>query len=62
MYHAGAGKSVPTESDTIAILDIAPLILERLVIHCECCSNRAGDIVEAQGNGRVAVIAVVDDS
>lgn len=32
-YHAGAGENVPTQSNTIAILDLAPLLLERLVIH-----------------------------
>lgn len=35
-YHARAGKRVPAESDAIAILDIAPLVLESLVVHgCE---------------------------
>lgn len=31
-YHARAGECVPTETDTIAILNIAPLLLERLVV------------------------------
>ena len=33
--HARAGKHIPTQSDAIAILHLAPLVLERLVIHLE---------------------------
>ena len=32
-YHARAGKGIPAESDAIPILDVAPLIFERLVLH-----------------------------
>lgn len=31
-YHARAGERVPTETDAIPVLDIAPLILERLKV------------------------------
>ena len=31
-YHARAGERVPTETDTISVLDIAPLVLERLEV------------------------------
>jgi hypothetical protein len=31
--HARAWKRVPAESDAIAILDIAPLIFQRFVVH-----------------------------
>ena len=32
-YHSRTWKRIPTEPDTIAVLDIAPLILQRLKIH-----------------------------
>jgi hypothetical protein len=32
-HHAGAGKDIPTQTDTIAILDLAPLLLYRFVVH-----------------------------
>lgn len=38
--HAGAGKGVPTQSNPIAILDIAPLVLQRLVIHVDWLMGR----------------------
>jgi len=31
--HASAGEDVPTEADTITVLDLTPLLLELLVIH-----------------------------
>lgn len=32
-YHPGARKDIPAETDTIAFLDIAPLLFESLIIH-----------------------------
>jgi len=32
-FHASAGEDVPTEADTITVLDLTPLLLELLVIH-----------------------------
>lgn len=32
-YHPGTRKNVPAETDTIALLNVAPLLLESLVIH-----------------------------
>lgn len=32
-YHPGARKDIPAETDAIALLDIAPLLLESLIIH-----------------------------
>jgi hypothetical protein len=45
-YHARARKRVPAETDTIPILDIAPLLLEGLVV-CHvglCCGLRSAGI------------------
>ena len=31
-YHARAGEGVPTETDAILVLNVAPLILQSLVV------------------------------
>lgn len=31
-YHARAGKRVPAEAEAISVLDLAPLVLERLKV------------------------------
>lgn len=31
--HAGAGEDVPAQTDAIAVLDLTPLLFQRLVIH-----------------------------
>lgn len=38
--HAGAWEDIPTESQTIAVLDFTPLLLERLDIHI--CDSTGG--------------------
>jgi len=38
--HAGAGEDIPAQADSIAVLDLTPLLLEGVVIHvagCDCC-------------------------
>lgn len=37
-YHPRAGESVPAEADPISILNLAPLLLQRLVVHVEVWS------------------------
>jgi hypothetical protein len=32
-HHACAGKDIPAESNTIAIFDLIPLVLQRLEVH-----------------------------
>lgn len=32
--HARAGENVPAQANAIAVLDLAPLLLESFVIHC----------------------------
>jgi hypothetical protein len=34
-YHARAGKVIPAQPDAITILNLTPLILKCLVVHCE---------------------------
>jgi len=31
--HSGAGEDIPAEAHAIALFDVAPLLLERLIVH-----------------------------
>lgn len=33
--HAGAGEDIPAQTNAITVLDLAPLLLERFVIHID---------------------------
>lgn len=49
-YHARAGKRVPTEAEAISVLDLAPLVLERLeVSHDGQLRGRAVCVVSRAG-------------
>ena len=49
--HTSAGEGVPAESDSIAVLHITPLILQRLEIHVvgRCSGSRCVDQEEGGG-------------
>jgi hypothetical protein len=58
-YHARAGKRVPAEADTIAVLDITPLVLQclkvghfvlLLVLWLRSWSSEGGGIVGAHSS------------
>lgn len=34
-HHARAGEHVPTQTDAIAVLDLAPLLLQSFVVHLD---------------------------
>ena len=34
-YHARAGKCIPAETNTISVLDLTPLVLDRVIVHCD---------------------------
>ena len=52
-YHARAGESVPAEPDAIPILNVAPLVLQRLVVgHGVECGGYLGGAVGCGGTER----------
>lgn len=51
--HARAWKGIPAESDTITILDIAPLVLQRLVIHLDLLRAGATTTRTERGQGGI---------
>ena len=51
-YHARAGQRVPTEANAICVLNLAPLVLERLeVCHSRSCLRGGGGGVWAMSRG-----------
>jgi hypothetical protein len=51
--HARARKGIPAESDAITILDIAPLVLQRLVIHLDLLRAGATTTRTVRGQGGI---------
>ena len=55
-YHARAGEGVPTEADTLRLLDVAPLVLELFVVGhgvCKLLWEKAGGDDGGGGGGTV---------
>lgn len=38
-YHARARKRIPAETQSISLLDLIPLVLERFVVHLDQCGG-----------------------
>ncbi len=51
--HARAWKGIPAQSDAITILDIAPLVLQRLVIHLDLLTAGTTTTRTVQGQGGI---------
>jgi len=44
--HAGAGKDIPAQTDTIAVFDLGPLLLQRFIVHdCADVGTASGGLL-----------------
>jgi hypothetical protein len=51
--HARAWEGIPAKSDTITILDITPLVLQRLVIHLDPSKSGSNNNRTVRGQGGI---------
>jgi hypothetical protein len=54
-YHARAWKRIPAQPDSIAILDVAPLVLEGLVVHVAGKSEKKLELAESMNRIKICL-------